>query len=72
MRASFNKAIWWIAGNEDEMAGNPECPLVSESMVADLFDTTTDHVCECVNLARQAIGEDLPYPTFRAKKAVRS
>ena len=49
---TFNAAIEWIAMNDDEAAGNAEFPLVSESLVADLFGTTTDHVCLCVSRFR--------------------
>jgi hypothetical protein len=50
--ATFNDAIAWIAVNDDVGAGNPEFPLVSESMAADLFGTTADHVCFCVRRYR--------------------
>jgi len=65
--ATFNAAILWIAENDDEAAGNPEMPLVSESMVADLFDTTYQHVCLCVARARECIAQGERVPQFSSR-----
>lgn len=59
-RPSFRDAILWIAENDDCEAGNAELPLVSESMVADLYGTTTDHVTWCVRHVRVRLAEGLP------------
>ncbi len=66
MSARFNAAILWIAENDDEEAGNPEFPLVTEAMVADLFGATTDHVCFCVARARAYIAEGRKVPIMQA------
>jgi hypothetical protein len=67
MAASFNEAILWIAQNDDALAGNPDFPLVSESMVADLFGTTTERVCICVHRARAYIRLGQPVPMMKAR-----
>lgn len=64
--SGFNDAITWIANNDDAAAGNPEFPLVTESMVADLFNTTTDHVCLCVTRYRAYVAEYKTPPIMRA------
>lgn len=63
----FNVAIEWIAVNDDEAVGNPEFPLVTESMVADLFGTTTDHVCRCVARHRAYQRDGQVPPRMKAK-----
>ena len=68
--ATFNAAIAWIALNDDEAAGNAEFPLVSESMVADLFDTTTSYVCLCVSRYRAYVAQGRTPP--RMKSATRA
>ena len=69
--ATFNEAIAWIARNDDEAAGNPEFPLVSESMVADLFDTTSDHVCICVQRFRSYEKQGQTPPRMLARSPMR-
>ena len=65
--ATFNRAIEWIALNDDSEAGNPELPLVSESLVADLFGTTTKHVCVCVQRFRAYEAEGKAAPRMNAR-----
>ena len=67
--ATFNAAIEWIALNDDECAGDADHPLVSESLVADLFDTTTDHVCECVARFRAYVARGKNPPRMKTMNA---
>ena len=70
--ATFNDAIAWIALNDDEAAGNPEHPLVSESMVADLFGTTAEHVCVCVQRFRSYNSEGRRPPIMKVARWTKS
>jgi hypothetical protein len=64
--ATFNAAIEWIAMNDDEAAGNPEFPLITESMVADLFGTSTEHVCVCVERYRAYVRDGQTPPRMKS------
>jgi hypothetical protein len=64
--ANFNAAIAWIALNDDEGAGNPKSPLVTEALVADLFGTTTPHVCICVQRFRWYTAHGKKPPRMKA------
>lgn len=67
MSASFNEAIEWIALNDDEEAGDPQHPLVSECLVADLFGTSREHVSLCVQRARAYIARRQPIPRMKVR-----
>jgi len=49
-KPTFSAAIEWIALNDGD-AGNEDFPVISESLVADLFGTTPEYVASCVRRA---------------------
>lgn len=67
MSATFNDAIDWLANMDGDAGTSGEHPTMCESLTADLFGTTTEHVQHCVTRARAYHDNGKPAPRMRAK-----